>query len=92
MNSEQAQELGPYGTDELSDAVGEEPARSAKIRDDMAHESFADRIGSVVAGGNEDGVISNNSPRRQSGSHGGDLEGAVPQCQSTTYPRGLETG
>ena len=57
MNSEQAQELGPYGTDELSAAVGEEPARSAKIRDNMAHESFADRIGGEVAGGNEDGVF-----------------------------------
>ena len=57
MNSERAQELGPYGTDELAAAVGEEPARSAKIRDNMTHESFADRIGGVVAGGNEDGVL-----------------------------------
>ena len=37
-------------------------------------------------------VYSSNSPRRQSGTRGGDLEGAVPQCQPTTYPRGLETG
>ena len=57
MNSEQAQELGPYGTDELSVVVGEEPARSAKIRDNMAHESFTDRIGGVVSGGDEDGLL-----------------------------------
>ena len=55
MNPERAQELGLYGTDEL--AVGEEPARSSKIRDNMPHESFADRIGRVVAGGYEDGVL-----------------------------------
>ena len=36
---------------------GEEPVRSSKIRDNMPHESFADRIGGVVAGGDEDGVL-----------------------------------
>ena len=51
------QGLGPYGTDEFSAAVGEEPARSDKIWDNMAHESFADRIGGVVAKGNEDGIF-----------------------------------
>ena len=57
LNSERAQKLGPYGTDELAAAVGEEPARSSKIWDNMPHESFADRIGGVVAGGDEDGVL-----------------------------------
>ena len=37
--------------------VGEEPARDAKIRDHVVHESFADRIGGVVAGWYEDGVF-----------------------------------
>ena len=31
--------------------------RSSKIRDNMPHESFAERIGSVVAVGDEDGVL-----------------------------------
>ena len=37
--------------------VGEEPARSAKIWNNMAHEGFADCIGGVVAGGDEDGIL-----------------------------------
>ena len=57
MNSKRAQELGPYGTDELAAAFGEEPVRSSKIRDNMPHESFAERIGGVVAVGDEDGVL-----------------------------------
>ena len=51
------QELGPHGTDELTATVREEPARRSKIRDNMPHESFADHIGGVVAGGDEDGVL-----------------------------------
>ena len=57
MNSERAQELGPCGTDELAAVVGKEPARSSEVWDNMPHESFADRVGSVVAGGDEDGVL-----------------------------------
>ena len=30
---------------------------SSEIRDNMPHESFADRVGGVVAGGDEDGVL-----------------------------------
>ena len=51
------QELGPDGTDELSAAVGEETAGCAKIGNNMAHKSFADRIGGMVAGGDGDGIL-----------------------------------
>ena len=57
MYSERVQELGPYGTEELAAAVGEEPAWSPKIRDDMRHEGFADCVGGVIAGGDEDGIL-----------------------------------
>ena len=57
MHPERAQELGPYRTDELAAAVGEEPARSPEIRDNIPHEGFADCVGGVIAGGDEDGVL-----------------------------------
>ena len=57
LDSQRAQQLGPNVADEFPAAVGEEPARGAKVRDRMAHESFADRIGGVVAGWDEDGVF-----------------------------------
>ena len=57
MNPERVQELGPNGTDELAASVGEETARNSKIRDNMPYESFADHIGGVIAGGDEDGVL-----------------------------------
>ena len=57
MDPERAQELGPNGADELSAAVGEESSGGAKVRDDMAHEGFADCSCGVVAGRDEDGVF-----------------------------------
>ena len=57
MYSERVQELGPYGTDELTAAIGEEPAWSPEIRDNMRYEGFADCVGSVIAGGDEDGIF-----------------------------------
>ena len=57
LDPEGAQELGPDGTDELSAAVGEEPAGCAKIGNNMVHKSFADCIGGMVAGGDEDGIL-----------------------------------
>ena len=51
LYSEREQELGPYGTDELTDAVGEESAWSPEIRNNMPHEGFADRVGGLIAGG-----------------------------------------
>ena len=51
------QELGPNGADELSAAVGEESSGGAKVRDDMAHEGFADCSCIVVTGRDEDGVF-----------------------------------
>ena len=57
LDSHRAQQLGPNAADEFPAAVGEEPARGAKVRDHMANESFADRIGGVVAGWDEDGVF-----------------------------------
>ena len=57
MYSEQAQELGRYGTDGLVAAVGEEPAWSPEIWDNMPHEGFADCVGGVIAGGDEDGTL-----------------------------------
>ena len=52
-----AQELGPDGADEFSAAIGEEPAGCAKIRNNMAHKSFADCISGMVAGGDKDGIL-----------------------------------
>ena len=49
--------LGPDVVDKFPAAVGEEPARGAEVGDHMAHEGFADRIGGVVAGRDEDGVF-----------------------------------
>ena len=40
-----------------STAVGEESSGGAKVRDDMAHEGFADYNCGVVAGRDEDGVF-----------------------------------
>ena len=57
LYSKRAQELGPYGTDELVAAIGEEPARSLKIRNNMQHERLADCVGGVVAGWDEDGIL-----------------------------------
>ena len=57
MDPERAQELGPNGADELPAAVGEESSGGAKVRDDMAHEGFADCSCGVVAGRDEDGVF-----------------------------------
>ena len=57
MYSGRAQELGPYGTDELAAAVREEPAWSPEIRDNMPHEGFADSVGGVIAGWDEDGIL-----------------------------------
>ena len=50
-------QLGQDSADELLAAVGEEPVRSAEIRDHMAHEGFADSVGGVVAGGDEDSIL-----------------------------------
>ena len=52
-----AQELGPNSVDELSAAIGEEPAGCAKIRNNIVHKSFADCIRSMVAGEDEDGIL-----------------------------------
>ena len=57
LDSEGVQELGPDGANEVPATVGEEPAGHAKVGDDMAHEGFADCIGGVVAGRDEDGVL-----------------------------------
>ena len=57
LDPHRAQQLGPDVTDEFPAAVGEEPARCAKVGDHMAHEGFADCVGGVVAGRDEDGVF-----------------------------------
>ena len=57
LDPKRAQELGPNGADELSAAVGEESSGGAKVRDDMAHEGFADCVRGVVTGRDEDGVF-----------------------------------
>ena len=57
MDPERAQELGPNGADELSAEVGEESSGGTKVRDDMAHEGFADCSCGVVTGRDEDGVF-----------------------------------
>ena len=57
LDSKGAQQLGPNGADEFPAAVGEESTRGAEVGDHMAHEGFADRIGGVIAGWDEDGVF-----------------------------------
>ena len=57
LYSKQAQELGSYGTDELAAAIGEEPAWSPEIWNNMPHEGLADCVGGVVAGWDEDGIL-----------------------------------
>ena len=57
LDPKRAQELGPDVTDEFPAAVGEELARGTEVGDHMAYEGFADRIGGVVAGRDEDGVF-----------------------------------
>ena len=92
LDPQRAQQLGPDVADEFPDAVGEEPTRGAEVGEHMAHEGFADHVGGVVAGRDEDGVF-------RIAIHKHDQEflavvwGAeVPQCQWTAYPRDLETG
>ena len=43
--------------DKFPAAVGEESTRGVEVGDHMAYEGFADRIGGVVAGRDEDGVF-----------------------------------
>ena len=57
LDPKRAQELGPNGADELSAAVREESSLGAKVRDDMAHEGFADCVRGVVTGRDVDGVF-----------------------------------
>ena len=57
LDPQRPQQLGPDVTDKFPAAVGEEPARGAEVGDHMAHEGFADRIGGVVAGRDEDGIF-----------------------------------
>ena len=57
LDPEGAQQLGPDSAVELSAAVGEEPVRGAEIWGHMAHEGFADRVGSEVDGGDKDGIL-----------------------------------
>ena len=57
LDPEKAQELGPNGAYELSATVGEESSGGAKVRDDMAHEGFADCVRGVVTERDEDGVL-----------------------------------
>ena len=52
-----AQELGPNSADEFPAAIGEEPAGCTKVRNNMAHKSYADCIRGMVAGGDEDGIL-----------------------------------
>ena len=57
LDPQRAQQLGPDVADKFPAAVGEQPARCAEVGDHMAHEGFADLIGGVVAGRDEDGVF-----------------------------------
>ena len=57
LDSQGAQQLGPNGADKFPAAVGEESTRGAEVGDHMVHEGFADRIGGVVAGRDENGVL-----------------------------------
>ena len=57
LDPQRAQQLGPDVADEFPAAVGEEPARGTEVGDHMAHEGFADRVGGVVAGWDEGGIL-----------------------------------
>ena len=57
LDPQRAQQLGPNVADEFPAAIGEEPARGTDVGDHMAHEGFADSVGGVVAGRDEDGVF-----------------------------------
>ena len=57
LDPEGAQQLGPDSADELPAAVGEELAGSAEVWDPVAHEGFADHVGGVIAGGDEDSIL-----------------------------------
>ena len=57
LDSQGAQQLGPNSADELPAAVGEESTRSAEVGDNVAHEGFAVRVGGVVAGRDENGIL-----------------------------------
>ena len=57
LDSQGVQQLGPNVADKLPAAVGEESTRGAEVGDHVAHEGFADRIGGVVAGRDEDGIL-----------------------------------
>ena len=57
LDPQRVQQLGPDVANEFPAAVGEEPARGVEVGVHMAHEGFADRIGGVVAGRDEDGVF-----------------------------------
>ena len=57
LDSKGAQQLGPKVADKFLAAVGEESTRGAEVGDHMTHEGFADCIGSVVAGRDEDGIF-----------------------------------
>ena len=57
LDPEGAQQLGPDSADELPAAVREKLARSAEVRDHVEHEGFTDRVGGVVAGGDEDSIL-----------------------------------
>ena len=57
LDPEGAQQLGPDSADKLPAAVGEESTRSAEVWDHVVHEGFADRVGGVVAGRDEDSIF-----------------------------------
>ena len=57
LDPEGAQQLGADSADKLPAAVEEEPTRSAEVQDHVAHEGFADHVGGVVAGGDEDSIF-----------------------------------
>ena len=57
LYSKRAQEFGPYGTDELAAAIGEESAWSPEVWNNMPHKGLADGVGGVVAGWDEDGIL-----------------------------------
>ena len=57
LDSQGVQQLGLTSTDKLPAAVGEESTRGAEVGDYVAHEGFTDRVGGVVAGRDEDGIL-----------------------------------
>ena len=92
LDPQRVQQLGPDVADEFPAAVGEEPVRGTEVGDHMAHEGFADRVGGVVAGWDEDGIF-RIAIHKQDQEFLAVIRGAeVPQCQWTAYPRDLETG